>query len=74
MALPAAYASQDGSNDFASSDYMSVRSGKLKTRKDNKRDLQMYFSLDMAFKKAIKKIFVSIREYRHQNAVQTFEF
>jgi hypothetical protein len=44
------------------------------SRFDRKKELYLYFSLDTILKKHIKQRFLEIKEYRHRNAVENFEF
>jgi hypothetical protein len=41
---------------------------------ESKKELYLYFSLDTILKKHLKQKFLQIKEYRHQHAVENFEF
>ena len=53
---------------------VSLKTKPLAPRVDQKRALKLYFCLDLVLKRFVKKVFLCIQEYRHQNAVENFEF
>jgi len=41
---------------------------------DSKRSMKLHFCLDLVFKRFLKNVFLEIQDYRHQNAMENFEF